>query len=82
MLDAFLMGEANQKGNRFVDFDLCNGVIELKITGCDRYEVHIKIPKKFLKEIMPIMLGTWQDGGKEEQKKSGEKRLTTYVILL
>lgn len=54
MLDAFLMGEANQKGNRFVDFDLCNGVIELKITGCERYEVHIKIPKKFLKEIMLV----------------------------
>lgn len=54
MLDVFLMGEANQKGNRFVDFDLEHGFIILKITNCNKYKIHIKIPRKFLKEIILV----------------------------
>jgi len=54
ILDTSLMGEANQKGNRFVDFDLVKGILTLKITGDKKYKVCVKIPKGFEKELQIV----------------------------
>ena len=54
IMDTFLMGEANRKGNRFVDFDLKNGKLTLKITGNEKYDIYVKIPKKFEEQLRTV----------------------------
>ena len=51
-LQCFLMGEANQKGNRFVDFvDIVNGKVTLKITKSEHFDITFKVPYNYKKEF-------------------------------
>lgn len=51
-LQCFLMGEANQKGNRMVDFvDFTNGKATLKITKSEHFDIAFKVPDNYRKEF-------------------------------
>ena len=54
ILSASLMGEANQKGNRFVEFDLENGIFVFKITKNKSYTVKVKIIDGFKEELKKV----------------------------
>lgn len=54
ILDASLVGEANQKGNRFVEFDLIKGILIFKITNDNRYKVSVLIPNGFREELKKV----------------------------
>ena len=54
ILSASLIGEANQNGNRFVDFDLENGIFVFKITKNKSYTVKVKKIDGFEEELKKV----------------------------
>lgn len=51
----FIVGEANQKGNRFFDFNqINNGLVIYKPFKGKKIEINFKLPKKFLNEFIKL----------------------------
>ena len=64
-----ILGEANQNGNRFFNFDLVNGSIEAKLTHEGKHKFSFKVPYNFKKEFAIV------------QKLIDEKSISVTVTI-